>query len=121
MAIARKWDLVSLERALRKALLKRAKVRFKELPGASAHVEWTDPGPIKADVDRFSVSELAGVLHELMHPVLQDALAPFSEEPREMAEIAVEAWELALAERILANSRKKLWWRRAIKQKLGGR
>ena len=111
------WTFDSLERALRKALRRRATIRLRELPAASATVEWTDGGPIRAEVDPLSVGHLAGTLHELMHPVLQDELESFSDAPRELAEIALEAWESTLAERILANSRKKLWWRRAINGK----
>jgi hypothetical protein len=97
-------------------------LRLKALPTASARVEWTDGGTIKADVDPLSTGHLAGVLHELMHIVLQDELKPFAEYgmggKREPAELALEAWEAALAREILSSPRRKSWWRKAIRGKL---
>lgn len=121
------WTLVRLERALRKALIERGRLKAKPLSGVSAQVEWTDNGPIKAEYDPLTISHIAGVVHELMHPTLQDEMACFAEYRRnartgeweeDLAEIAMNAWEEALLKFISSHRRRKEWWRKAINGKL---
>lgn len=122
----RQWTLVRLERACRKALVERGRVKFMPL-AVSARVEWEDGGPIKADVDRLTVSEIAGVVHELIHPLLEKEMACFAEYWRnpttgqveeDLGELAMNAWEEALLKFISSHRRRKAWWRAAIKDSL---
>ena len=94
---------------------------LKELR-TGAEVEWEENGPIKAAIDPFAVGHLVGILHELMHIVLEKELAPFAEygpkRKQEPAEIALVAWELVLSKEIFGSPRRKAWWRKAINGKL---
>lgn len=118
----RQWTLVRLERACRKALIERGRVKFGPLTN-SAEVEWEDGGPIRAKVDRLTISEIAGVVHELIHPLLEKEMAPFAEYRRnpktgeweeDLGELAMNAWEEALLKFISSHRRRKAWWRDAI-------
>lgn len=120
----RQWTLVRLERACRKALVERGRLRFKPLTN-SAQVEWEDDGPINADVDPLTISHIAGVVHELIHPLLEKEMACFAEYRRtkngveeDLGELAMNAWEEALLKFISSHRRRKAWWRAAIQSKL---
>ena len=125
MSDQRPWTLVSLERACRKAFTERGRLKFKPL-SISAQVEWTDNGPIKAEIDPLTVSYIAGLLHELSHTVLEKELAQFAEYRRnahgeweeDLGELAMNAWEEALLKFISSHKRRKEWWRKAISRKL---
>ena len=118
------WTLERLERACRKALVERGRVRLKALESVSAQVEWTDGGLIKADVDPLTVSHIAGVVHELMHPILEKEMEVFVEYTKDgrgewrddLGELAFNAWERALVNLITTSKRRKRWWRSAILQ-----
>lgn len=116
------WTLASLERACRKVFVERTRLKFKAMPVAAAEASWVGDGPVQTALDPFSVSHLAGVLHELLHIVLEQELEPFAEYgprmKREPAEIAIDAWEAALVNEVLASPRRKAWWRAAIRGKL---
>jgi hypothetical protein len=80
-----------------------------------------------AKVDPLTVSHIAGVVHELMHPILQKEMACFAEywkNPRtgqveeDMGELAMNAWEEGLVKFITTSSRRKSWWRKAIKRSM---
>ena len=125
MPAKRLWTLVRLERACRKAFIERGSLKFKALAD-SARVEWEENGPIKAEVDPLTVSHIAGVLHEITHPVLQKEMAPFADYRRDpntgkweedLGELAMNAWEEALLKFISSHKRRKAWWRAAIQGK----
>lgn len=113
-----KWSLATLERALRRELVARGRVRSKKLDRVSAQVEWTDDGPISADFDPLWLGQVSAVAHELMHIVLEPELAAFAEygkkDKEDLGEIALNAWEKAIVERIQDSSRRTAWWRKAI-------
>lgn len=83
---------------------------------------WVGDGNVSIVIDNFSVSQISGIIHELLHVVLETELAPFEEYgprmKREPAELSIDAWELALVNEILASPKRRAWWRRAIKSKL---
>ena len=120
------WTLVRLERACRKAFVERGRLKLKALP-ISAQVEWTDGGLIKADIDPLTVSHIGGILHEFVHPILEQEMACFAEYRRntetgkweeDLGELAMNAWEEALLKFISSHRRRKEWWRKAIQAKL---
>lgn len=126
MPPAKQWTLVRLERACRKAFIERGRLKFKPLP-VSAQVEWTDNGPIKAEVDTLTVSQIGGILHEFVHPILEQEIACFADYRRnaetgkweeDLGELAMNAWEEALLKFISTHRRRKEWWRKAIQAKL---
>jgi hypothetical protein len=123
-----KWTLDSLERACRKLLVTRTSIAIKELRGIdSAGAEWEPGGKVRTTVDGFSVSMIHGVVHELLHVVLEEELRPFEEYGRdsrgqvirEPAELAIGAWEEAIAKLILNSRRRRTWWRTAIAARIG--
>ena len=109
--VDRPWTFETLERALRLALMGRARLRQAVLPQNAAEVEWSEGTKARITLDNFSVGHLRGTLHELMHVILDDDLRPFGDA---LAEDAIEAWEESLADRIMGSPRRKLWWRRSI-------
>jgi hypothetical protein len=112
-----RWTLDSLERALRKALVERASLRVKELPlSHSADVQWVEPdGRARIRVDSHEVGLRTGVIHELLHPVLDGTLDPFD---NELAEEIICAFEARLNTRISLSKRRVEWWRKSINGKL---
>jgi hypothetical protein len=120
------WTLVRLERACRKAFMERGRLKMKPL-SVSAQVEWTDGGPIKAEIDPLTISYIAGVVHEFVHPILDAEMACFADYRRDattgrweedLGELAMNAWEEALLKFISSHHRRKEWWRKAINGKL---
>lgn len=127
MTTPRQWTLVRLERACRKALMERGHLKFRALTNASASVEWTDDGPIRASVDPLTVSHIGGVVHELVHPILAKEMACFADYwknpltglvEEDLGELAMNAWEEALLRYISTHKRRKEWWRKAINGKV---
>lgn len=120
------WTLVRLERACRKAFMERGRLKMKALSRVSAQVEWTEGGPIKAEIDPLTVSHIAGVVHELAHTVLYREMQCFAEYRRnahgemeeDLGELAMNAWEEALLKHISSHKRRKEWWRKAINGKV---
>lgn len=109
------WTPDTLEAALRRTLTERARIKVRKLGSNSAEVEWTDNGLAHITLDKLSVGQLRGTIHELMHVVLEPALIGFGDE---MQEEAIEAWEEMMSDRIMASPRRKSWWRAAIQGKL---
>jgi hypothetical protein len=107
------WTADSLERALRSALLSRATVKVGRLPLAkSADVEWSESGgKARVRIDNHDVGLRPGVLHELLHVVLDESLRQFSDE---LQEPAIEAWERLMDIRISKSKRRLAWWRKTI-------
>lgn len=98
---------------------------MKPLTSVSAQVEWTDNGPIKAEIDPLTVSYIAGTIHEFIHPILQKEMACFADYRRvrgaweeDLGELAMNAWEEALLKFISSHRGRKEWWRKAIASKL---
>ena len=124
--MAAQWTLVRLERACRKAFIERGRLKMKPLNNA-AQVEWTDNGPIKAEIDPLVISHISGVVHEVAHTILEKEMACFAEYWRnpatgkleeDLGELAMNAWEDALLKFISSHRRRKAWWRQAINGKL---
>ena len=108
------WTSERLERALRKALIDRASLKVRELPIlTSADVSWTSETKAKMRVDNHEVALRAGVLHELIHFVLDDQLRAFDEQ---LQEPVVEALEAAMDMRIAMSKSRRHWWRREIER-----
>lgn len=105
----RPWTPDSLERALRKALLSRTSLKVRRIANASADVHWSESGgKAQVRVDNHDVGLRPGVLHELMHVVLDESLSPFGDE---LQESAIEAWERLLDVRISKSKARLAWWR----------
>ena len=114
-APVKRWNLESLEFALRKALLERARVRVGELsPDRSADAVYVRGGAARIRVDDHKVGVLPGVLHELLHVVLDEEFERFE---TEIEEILVEALELALSTKVAQSARRVAWWRKAIAER----
>jgi len=110
------WTKDSLEQALRKCLLTRASLKVLQLPGkVAADVEWAGNGKAKVRVDDHETSVRAGVIHELLHVVLDDTLEPFDDY---LAEDIVLALERTIDRRVALSPRRLAWWRKAINGKL---
>lgn len=116
---ARRWTLASLERACRKVFSDRTKLKLVKLPSPlTAHVEWVSNGRASVQVDPHEVTIRMGVLHELLHVVLQDHDDPFPRLDPELSEACIEGLE-SLMERFISESPgRKSWWRKAIDKKL---
>ena len=110
------WTHAKLETALRQALLARTSVRLAELPhDRSADVEWTPQGRTRVRVDHFDVGIRPGVLHELLHTVLDRELSNFD---KKLSEKIIETFEDEMNARILQSKRRLAWWRREIERRL---
>ena len=111
------WTPDSLERALREALTKRTSLKVGPLPGSdAAAVEWSDQrSNAHVRVDNDEVGVRGGVIHELLHVVLDDTLEQFDDL---LAEEMVLALEKYLDRRIAKSRRRLVWWRRALAGKL---
>lgn len=123
MPAKKPWTLASIERACRKVFVERTRLKLRGVPGcASAMASWVGDGTVTLTIDNFQVSQISGVIHELLHVVLEEEMEPFEEYgakmKREPAELSIDAWETALVNEILASPRRKAWWRRAIRGKL---
>jgi len=107
-----RWDPDSLERALRKALRERASLKVLALPPPlAADVTWTDAGKAHLRIDDHDVGLRPGVLHELMHVVLEEELRAFADP---LAEEFVLALERLMDQRISSSRRRLAWWRKEI-------
>lgn len=110
------WTLDSLERACRKVLMTRSDLKLASLPpGLQADVTYGSQTRAKIRVDNDKVGMVVGVVHELLHVVLDEDLKNFEHEVEEPIIVALEA---VLAERITSSRRRYAWWRKAIAQKL---
>ena len=107
-----RWTAERLERALRLAL-PRSSLKVRPMPGeTAADVEWSDArSKARVRLDDHEVAVRAGVLHELMHVVLEDALSGFDSE---LAEQIILALEKHMDARVARSRRRRLWWRSQI-------
>ena len=109
------WSLDSLERACRKALPDTS-VKLTHLPESKlADIAWEENTKARIRVDGNRIGVLVGVVHELLHYVLDADMQSFDDEVEEEIIVALEK---ALIERITASKRRLAWWRKAISQKL---
>lgn len=124
--MARKpWTLESIEQACRKEFVSRGKLDLSPVRAGEATAEWEGGGPIHVIVDRLTVSEVNGAVHEVMHRVLERELSPFVDYTRDRKgqavadaqEVMLVALEEAIAKRIRSSERRKAWWRKAIRQR----
>jgi hypothetical protein len=112
-----KWSLERLEKACRKVLKSRTKLSLAKLPDPTmATATWEGDGPATVKVDAHSVAILNGVLHELLHVVLDEVLTVFDQE---LEEEVIEAFEEALCVYVRKSRSRGLWWRKAIATRIG--
>ena len=110
------WSLERLERACRKELLSRARLKLTELPmGKVADVTWTGEGVRKIRMDHHNDGLRPATLHELLHSVLDDSLVGFDEL---CSEEIVRGLERLLDQRICKSMRRLEWWRKNIEARL---
>lgn len=101
----------------------RATIHKRHLKGIdSAGAQWEGDSAVVIEIDGRSVSVIGGVVHELIHVVLDRELSAFEEYSkdrkgtviREPAELLVWSLEEAITKDILTSRRKKAWWTNAI-------
>ena len=78
----------------------------------SAEVEWESGGKAKVKVDTDDVGLRPGVIHELLHVVLDKDLEVFDSEIEEKIILALEK---ALDVNISKSKRRIAWWRKNLK------
>lgn len=109
---APRWNIESLERALRRELLSRTSVRLKALAmDRTAEVEWTANGRIHVGVDHHEDGLRPNTIHELLHVVLEPEMAPFDEK---LEEAIISGLEDCVNQRIRKSRRRVRWWRQAV-------
>jgi hypothetical protein len=112
-----KWSLERLEKACRKVLKSRTKLSLAKLPDPTmATATWESDRPVIIKVDNQSVALLNGVIHELLHVVLDDDLTLY-DQPLE--EAIIEAFEEAVCDYVKRSRSRLSWWRKEIKTRIG--
>ena len=106
------WTLERLERACRKALVERARLREVPLTHTfQADVTWVGNEKMRVRVDKHTCALIDGAVHEMLHDVLETDLAPFATDAEE---VLISGMEAALSLRIKNSRRRLAWWRSAI-------
>lgn len=111
-----KWSMDRLERECRKALVERTKLTTANLRDHAADVEPMRGGRISVRVDNHLSAMLDGVVHELLHQVLEPDLDGVFD--AECEETIVLALEDAMVRRVNRSVGRSRWWRRAVNGKL---
>ena len=111
-----KWTIERLEKECRKVLKSRTSLKLTKLPDStSAQVQWsTSGGKAAVIVDGHKVALLNGVLHEILHVVLDQNLTAFDEQ---LLEGIIETFEDLLAEYVKRSRSRSSWWRDKIVEK----
>ena len=91
----RRWSHKKLQHNLRKLLRDpRVQIYLEPIPTykqADAHTKWSTGKSIVVTIDTARVELVRGVVHELLHVLLDDTLWPFSPEVEESIVNALEA------------------------------